>query len=122
MFYLVNRLLRIAYALIGAVFYLVNRLLRIAYALIGAVFYLVNRLLRIAYALIGAYQTCGGFFSYFVIMGEHGFLLRILPFLRADWDANGNNAVTDSYGQDWVCINIWTGFDMYKYMDRIWYV
>ena len=53
-FYLVNRLLRIAYALISAVFYLADRLLHIAYTLIGSVFYLVDRLLRIAYALNGA--------------------------------------------------------------------
>ncbi len=63
---------------------------------------LVNkRLISMAYGQIGMIQAMAGFFSYFVIMGENGFLPYILFGLRTDWD-NREAIVEDSYGQEWV--------------------
>ncbi len=46
-------------------------------------------------------QALAGFFTYFVIMGENGFLPRTLLGLREDWDDSAT-FVEDSYGQEWV--------------------
>lgn len=54
-----------------------------------------------AYGQIGIIQALAGFFCYFVIMGENGFLPWTLLGLRGDWD-NYNAYVEDSYGQEWV--------------------
>merc|ERR1719204_2361812 len=66
---------------------------------------LVNeRLISIAYGQIGMMQPTAGFFTYFVIMAENGFLPGFLFQLRKNWDDRGNNAVLDSYGQEWTFI------------------
>ncbi len=63
---------------------------------------LVNkRLISIAYGQIGMIQMLAGFFTYFVIMGENGFMPLTLFGLRRDWD-DMNAVVEDSYGQEWV--------------------
>merc|ERR1719193_1923906 len=63
---------------------------------------LVNeRLISIAYGQIGMIQAVAGFFTYFVIMAENGFLPGYLFGLRADWDDKTKNDVQDSYGQEW---------------------
>lgn len=63
---------------------------------------LVNeRLISMAYGQIGMLQAAAGFFSYFVIMGENGFMPLSLFGLRRDWD-DRNAYVEDSYGQEWV--------------------
>merc|ERR1739848_690395 len=63
---------------------------------------LVNeRLISLAYGMIGMIQTSSGFFTYFVIMGENGFLPGYLIGLRSEWDNRSNNAVLDSYGSEW---------------------
>ncbi|RWS08421.1 sodium/potassium-transporting ATPase subunit alpha-like protein [Dinothrombium tinctorium] len=63
---------------------------------------LVNeRLISIAYGQIGMIQAAAGFYSYFVIMGENGFLPHYLKGLRRDWDSRAVNDLTDSYGQEW---------------------
>jgi len=46
-------------------------------------------------------QALAGFFTYFVIMGENGFLPSSLLGLRKDWD-DRHVFVEDSYGQEWV--------------------
>ena len=46
-------------------------------------------------------QAAGGFLSYFVVMGESGFLPYTLIGLRSSWD-NPKTVVQDSYGLDWV--------------------
>ena len=46
-------------------------------------------------------QALAGFFTYFVIMGENGFLPTSLLGLRKDWD-DRHVFVEDSYGQEWV--------------------
>lgn len=63
---------------------------------------LVNeRLISMTYGQIGMIQAIAGFFTYFVVMGENGFLPYTLIGLRGDWD-NPNVYVEDSYGQEWV--------------------
>jgi hypothetical protein len=42
-----------------------------------------------------------GFFAYFWVMAENGFLWRDLFNLRAQWDSTGVNNLVDSYGQQW---------------------
>lgn len=52
--------------------------------------------------MIGMMQAASGFFSYFVIMGENGFLPKRLVGLREQWDSKAVNDLEDSYGQQWV--------------------
>ena len=62
---------------------------------------LVNsRLINMAYGQIGMIQALAGFFTYFVIMGQNGFLPQDLFLLRRRWD-NTDTLVEDSYGQEW---------------------
>uniref|UniRef100_A0A672JPZ0 Sodium/potassium-transporting ATPase subunit alpha n=1 Tax=Salarias fasciatus TaxID=181472 RepID=A0A672JPZ0_SALFA len=63
---------------------------------------LVNeRLISMAYGQIGMIQALGGFFTYFVILAENGFLPRDLVGIRVSWDDREVNDVLDSYGQQW---------------------
>ncbi|KAK2855133.1 hypothetical protein Q7C36_007002 [Tachysurus vachellii] len=63
---------------------------------------LVNeRLISIAYGQIGMIQALGGFFSYFVILAENGFLPSYLVGIRLSWDDRSLNDLEDSYGQQW---------------------
>ena len=63
---------------------------------------LVNkRLISMTYGQIGMLQAAAGFFSYFVIMGENGFLPLTLLGISGDWN-NREAIVEDSYGQEWV--------------------
>ena len=66
---------------------------------------LVNeRLISMSYGQIGMMQASAGFFTYFVIMAENGFLPRDLPGIRKQWDSKAVNDLPDSYGQEWVRI------------------
>lgn len=49
-------------------------------------------------------QALGGFFSYFVIMAENGFLPGHLVGIRLSWDDRSVNDLEDSYGQQWVSL------------------
>ncbi|XP_037944797.1 sodium/potassium-transporting ATPase subunit alpha-like [Teleopsis dalmanni] len=63
---------------------------------------LVNkRLISMSYGQIGMMQAAAGFFTYFVIMADNGFLPERLLGLRHEWDSKTINDVTDSYGQEW---------------------
>jgi sodium/potassium-transporting ATPase subunit alpha len=63
---------------------------------------LVNeRLISMAYGQIGMIQAAAGFFVYFVIMAENGFLPNHLFGIRKMWDSKAVNDLTDSYGQEW---------------------
>uniref|UniRef100_A0A8C6XX32 Sodium/potassium-transporting ATPase subunit alpha n=1 Tax=Naja naja TaxID=35670 RepID=A0A8C6XX32_NAJNA len=42
-----------------------------------------------------------GFFSYFVILAENGFLPSVLVGIRLNWDDRTVNDLEDSYGQQW---------------------
>lgn len=50
----------------------------------------------------GMIQALGGFFTYFVIMAENGFLPSLLVGIRLNWDDRSVNDLEDSYGQQWV--------------------
>jgi len=63
---------------------------------------LVNeRLISMAYGQIGMIQALAGFFTYFVILAENGFLPPDLFGLRERWDSKAVNDLEDSYGQEW---------------------
>jgi sodium/potassium-transporting ATPase subunit alpha len=63
---------------------------------------LVNeRLISMAYGQIGMIQASAGFFTYFVILAENGFLPWDLFGLRKAWDSLAINDLEDSYGQEW---------------------
>ncbi|XP_038657956.1 sodium/potassium-transporting ATPase subunit alpha [Scyliorhinus canicula] len=63
---------------------------------------LVNeRLISMAYGQIGMIQALGGFFTYFVILAENGFLPGDLLGKRVKWDDRWLSDVEDSYGQQW---------------------
>lgn len=63
---------------------------------------LVNeRLISMAYGQIGMIQAAAGFFTYFIIMAENGFLPAKLFGIRKQWDSKGVNDLEDSYGQEW---------------------
>merc|ERR1711963_630780 len=63
---------------------------------------LVNeRLISMAYGQIGMIQASAGFFVYFVILAENGFLPSKLFGLRRSWDSIAVNDLEDSYGQEW---------------------
>lgn len=47
-------------------------------------------------------QALGGFFTYFVILAENGFLPSTLPGIRIQWDDREVNDLEDYYGQQWV--------------------
>ncbi len=58
-----------------------------------------------AYGQIGMIQAAAGFFTYFIIMAENGFLPSKLFGIRKQWDSKGVNDLEDSYGQEWVYNN-----------------
>jgi len=60
------------------------------------------RLIGMAYGQIGMIQASAGFFTYFVIMSENGFLAKDLFGMRKRWDSRSINDLRDSYGQEWV--------------------
>merc|ERR1711953_1018806 len=63
---------------------------------------LVNeRLISMAYGQIGMIRASAGFFVYFVIMAENGFLPGKLFGIRRSWDSSAVNDLEDSYGQEW---------------------
>ncbi|XP_012535956.1 sodium/potassium-transporting ATPase subunit alpha [Monomorium pharaonis] len=60
-----------------------------------------RRLIFMAYGQIGIIEACAGFFTYFVVMAEHGFLPKRLLGLRQQWDSRMVNDLEDSFGQEW---------------------
>ncbi|CAF4849874.1 unnamed protein product [Rotaria sp. Silwood1] len=60
-----------------------------------------EHLISIAYGQIGFIQVGAGFFTYFVIMAENGFLPSRLVGLKKSWDSKYVNDLQDSYGQEW---------------------
>ena len=51
------------------------------------------------------FQATAGFFVYFVIMGENGFIPAMLFGLRKQWDNRDINDLQDYYGQEWVSLS-----------------
>lgn len=71
-----------------------------------------------AYGQIGMIQAAAGFFVYFVIMAENGFLPLMLFGIRKQWDSKAVNDLTDSYGQEWVrslFVNTRVNYDTVSY-------
>jgi sodium/potassium-transporting ATPase subunit alpha len=63
---------------------------------------LVNeRLISLAYGQIGMIQALAGFVNYFIILMMNGFFPSKLLGIRVEWDDRSNNALEDSYGQEW---------------------
>lgn len=64
--------------------------------------HLVSRkLVFMAYGQIGAIEAAAGFFTYLIVMAEHGFLPQRLLGLRPYWDSKAINDLSDSYSQEW---------------------
>lgn len=59
-----------------------------------------------AFGQIGAMQAAGGFYVFYVIMGENGFWPMKLFGIRKYWDSRAVNDLQDSYGQEWVNIRM----------------
>ena len=69
--------------------------------------HLVNGpLLQKAYGQIGIIEGFGGIFAFLVVLGESGFWPRQLIGIRPQWDDPHNDAVLDSYGQEWVIMHL----------------
>ncbi|XP_037068453.1 sodium/potassium-transporting ATPase subunit alpha-B-like [Pollicipes pollicipes] len=67
---------------------------------------LVNeRLISMAYGQIGMIQAAAGFFTWVVILAEHGFLPYDLFGLRVMWEARTLDDLKDSYGQEWTYVD-----------------
>jgi len=63
---------------------------------------LVNhRLIYLAYGVVGITQAAAGFFVYAVIMASYGWMPNRLLFIKNDWEDEYNNALEDSWGQQW---------------------
>ncbi|XP_049820782.1 sodium/potassium-transporting ATPase subunit alpha isoform X3 [Aethina tumida] len=60
-----------------------------------------RKLYFLAYGHIGMIEALCGFFIYFAIMAENGFLPSKLIGLREQWDSEHINDLMDSYGQEW---------------------
>ncbi|CAL1532052.1 unnamed protein product [Lymnaea stagnalis] len=60
-----------------------------------------DRLISASYAQVGLMEAAAGFFAYFVVMAENGFLMDRLVGVRAEWDSPAVNDLMDSYGQEW---------------------
>ena len=60
-----------------------------------------SNLISVSCGQIGMIQASAGFYTYLVIMAEHGFLPWSLFNLRKTWDSISINDLQDSYGQEW---------------------
>lgn len=60
-----------------------------------------STMFSVACGQIGMIQAFSGFFVYFIIMAEYGFLPHKLFGLRKYWDSFSINDLEDSYGQEW---------------------
>ncbi|KAJ8921690.1 hypothetical protein NQ315_010600 [Exocentrus adspersus] len=64
-----------------------------------------RKLYFLAYGHIGMIEALGGFFVYFAIMAENGFMPTRLLGLREEWDSETVNDLMDSFGQEWTYIH-----------------
>lgn len=58
----------------------------------------------VVFFMVGMIQASAGFFTYFVVLAENGFLPLDLMGLRILWDNRFLNDLEDSYGQEWVSL------------------
>lgn len=61
-----------------------------------------SKLIAVAYGQMGAVQVFAGFFAYFVVMAENGWMPWTLYGIRRSWYSRAINDLPDSYGQEWV--------------------
>ena len=54
-----------------------------------------------AYLMTGMIEAAAGFFTYFVVMRDHGFFLNDLFNIRKEWD-DKDNIIIDQFGKEWV--------------------
>ncbi|XP_065321869.1 sodium/potassium-transporting ATPase subunit alpha-like [Gordionus sp. m RMFG-2023] len=67
---------------------------------------LVNsRLIGGCYGQIGIIHSLAGFFTFFIVMAENGFLPNRLLNIREQWDSEYINDLEDSFGQEWTYEN-----------------
>lgn len=59
------------------------------------------KLILYTYIQVGVIQACAGLSAYFFTMANHGFHINRVYKLRVEWDDMTNDAVLDSYGQEW---------------------
>ncbi|XP_050440875.1 sodium/potassium-transporting ATPase subunit alpha isoform X3 [Adelges cooleyi] len=59
------------------------------------------RLMSLAFGQLGVIEAFAGFFTYFVIMAENGFMPYKLIGIRREWDSRAVNDLPDSYNQEW---------------------
>lgn len=64
-----------------------------------------------AFGQLGVIEAFAGFFTYFVIMAENGFMPYKLIGIRREWDSRAVNDLPDSYNQEWVSLTIFN-FDI----------
>ena len=64
-----------------------------------------ERLISVAYGQMGAVQAFAGFFAYFIIMAENGWMPDRLYGIRREWYSPAINDLSDSYGQEWVRVS-----------------
>lgn len=64
--------------------------------------YFFLRLISLAFGQLGVIEAFAGFFTYFVIMAENGFMPYKLIGIRREWDSRAVNDLPDSYNQEWV--------------------
>jgi len=60
------------------------------------------RLISYSYGQLGVIEFFAGLFTFFVVLGHNGWLLKDLIGIQAQWDSNMVNDLKDSYGQEWV--------------------
>ncbi len=60
------------------------------------------RLISYSYGQLGAIEAAAGFFAFFVVLGQNGFLPLRLIGIQGQWDSKSVNDLMDSYGQEWV--------------------
>lgn len=78
------------------------------------IFSLFYRLISLAFCQLGVIEAFAGFFTYFVIMAENGFMPYKLIGIRREWDSRAVNDLPDSYNQEWVCLTIIKQFMCHK--------
>lgn len=64
--------------------------------------HLVSRkVFALAYFQIGVLEAAAGFFTYFVVMGDHGFHINDLFHIRSYWDSK-DTLLIDRQHRHWV--------------------
>ena len=60
-----------------------------------------SKLISVSYLQLGAIQICAGFYAYFLLLANNGFVPSNLFGIRKQWDSSSVGDLRDSYGQEW---------------------